>query len=141
MGILLLGVICVAKFYMEDGSIKSGDKILREYYNNNGMGDCTLCKYYKMFCNMNDHNKKKDDDMYNIWRLEDMYLGDLLHKISKNLLSHDSELDKRCVLDLITGKRHTCYLKTVIDEKTGKETKIKDCDYCIQHWETVEDKL
>jgi hypothetical protein len=29
-------------------------------------------------------------------------------------------------------------LKTVIDEKTGKEIKIKDCEYCIMKWENDE---
>ena len=128
----------LAKFYMEDGSIKTGDRILREYYNNNGMGDCTLCKYYKMYCNDKINDGKKNADMYNIWHLENKCLSDMLVDVAKNLHSHDDNIDKKCVLDLITGKRHTCHLKTIVDEKTGKETKIKDCEYCILWWNTQE---
>lgn len=105
---MIWGWFLMAKFYMEDGTIKSDDRILREYYGNNGMGDCTICRY---------RNDVKS----------------MLKNIANNLHSHDENIDKKCVLDLLTGKRHTCKLKTEYDE-TGKPIKKRDCEYCIMLW-------
>jgi hypothetical protein len=112
----------MAKFYLEDGSIKSDEQIMREYYNDNNY------KYIGI----------GDDYVRNSEMLMHKWIGDILKNMSNNLHSHDENIDKKCVLDLLTGKRHTCNLKTVIDEKTGKEIKIKDCEYCIMKWENDE---
>lgn len=95
----------MAKFYMEDGSIKSYDELIEEYNKNKKIeNDNSLIKYK---------------------------LGEILKRMSENM--NKAEIDKQCVLDLFTGTRHACILKTEIKED-GKEHRVRDCEYCINHW-------